>query len=269
MRGAGRLSSNRPPASRTARPSRNQGLEPASRPQMPIAPGRILAHPERPRTQPAGQENENQPACQAPLRRWPGPLVGPVPHHRPRRGLIRTPQPDTAAGNAHRGERDQRVRVPGPEPDHDRADDRGHGQAQYQRQARLDHTQPGVHPAHHGRPGRNAGQQQRSGQRRGVPGRGDDEHGRQNAGHDPGPGGQHGAPLRRGRRRRGPADPGRYLGAAHRSRLAGTPAYTAPGSQSLVTTDPAATTVPGPMLTPGRIVARAPIQQRSPMRTSR
>ena len=32
---------------------------------------------------------------------------------------------------------------------------------------------------------------------------------------------------------------GRYLGAAHRSRLAGTPAYTAPGSQSLVTTDPA------------------------------
>ena len=49
--------------------------------------------------------------------------------------------------------------------------------------------------------------------------------------------------------------------------MAGTPAYNKSGSQSLVTTAPAAITQPSPTVTPGNIVARAPIQQPFPIVT--
>jgi mannan endo-1,4-beta-mannosidase len=55
----------------------------------------------------------------------------------------------------------------------------------------------------------------------------------------------------------------------HRTRLAGTPTYTAPGSQSLITSAPAPMTVPAPMVTPGMTITRAPSQQPSPICTSR
>src|SRR5262249_8492424 len=50
---------------------------------------------------------------------------------------------------------------------------------------------------------------------------------------------------------------------------AGLPATTVFGGTSLVTTEPAETTLPSPIVTPGKTMARLPIQTLSPIRTGR
>src|ERR1019366_10398203 len=174
------------------------------------------------------------------------------------------PQSDRAGDRADGGARQQRPRLPGGRPDHDRAREREQAQADDHRQPRLGGVLAAVDPAHDRSAARYAGQHQRAYQRQRVPRRSEDERRGDNAAEQAGVCGQFGS---RFRHRSCLSSGGSQTD--HLIRLAGTPPYKPPGSQSPVTTAPAATTAPSPMLTPGRIIARAPIQQPSPIDTFR